>query len=90
MPETSLPSRCCRTVLSAPQMAEQLVEVPTVVSFSSLQQLSVEQIIDIPVPLLGGRFVAQNVDTPVLHGRGGVSGSGLQGFSPKTEFFSGF
>ena len=82
VPEISLPSHCCRTVLSAPQMAEQLVEVPTVVSFSSLQQLSVEQIIDIPVPLLGGRSVAQNVDTPVLHGRGRVSGSGLQGFRP--------
>ena len=80
VPEISLPSRCCRTVLSAPQMAEQLVEVPTVVSFSSLQQLSVEQIIDIPVPHLGGRSVAQNVDTPVLHGRGSVSGSGLQDF----------
>ena len=82
VPEISLPSRCCRTVLSAPQMAEQLVEVPTVVSFSSLQQLSVEQIIDIPVPHLGGRSVAQNVDTPVLHGRGSVSGSGLQSFRP--------
>ena len=82
VPEISLPSRCCRTVLSAPQMAEQLVEVPTVVSFSSLQQLSVEQIIDIPVPHLGGRSVAQNVDTPVLHGRGSVSGSGLQDFRP--------
>ena len=82
VPEISLPSRCCRTVLSAPQMAEQLVEVPTVVSFSSLQQLSVEQIIDIPVPRLGGRSVAQNVDTPVLHGRGSVSGSGLQDFRP--------
>ena len=63
-------------------MAEQLVEVPTVVSFSSLQQLSVEQIIDIPVPHLGGRSVAQNVDTPVLHGRGIVSGSGHQDFRP--------
>ena len=33
-----------------PQMAEQLVEVPTVLSFSSLQQQSAEQIIDIPAP----------------------------------------
>ena len=41
-----------------------------------------EQIIDIPVPHLGGRSVAQNVDTPVLRGRGIVSGSGLQGFRP--------
>ena len=34
-----------------PQKAEQLVEVPTVVSLSSLQ-LTAEQIIDIPVPLV--------------------------------------
>ena len=54
VPEISLPSRCCRTVLSAPQMAEQLVEVPTVVSFSSLQQLSVEQIITFPFLILVG------------------------------------
>ena len=33
-----------------PQRAEQLVEVSAVVSFSSLQQQSAEQIIDIPVP----------------------------------------
>ena len=83
VPGISLPSRCYRTVLSAPQMAEQLVEVPTVVSFSSLQQLSVEQIIDIPVPRLGGRSVAQNVDTPVLHGRGTVVGRSLQDLRPE-------
>ena len=32
VPTISMPSRCSRTVLSAPQMAEQLVEVPTVLS----------------------------------------------------------
>ena len=32
------------------QLAEQLVEVPTVVSYSSLQQLTAEQIVYIPVP----------------------------------------
>ena len=36
--------------LRQPQMVEQLVHVPTVVSYSSLQQLSTEQIVDIPVP----------------------------------------
>ena len=36
-------------VLLEPQTAEQLVEVPTVVSFSSLQQTA-EHVIDIPVP----------------------------------------
>ena len=33
----STPSRCSRTVLSEPQMAEQLVEVPTVLSCALLQ-----------------------------------------------------
>ena len=39
---------------SRPQKAQQLVEVPTVVSLSSLQQPSAEQIIDIPVPRTRG------------------------------------
>ena len=42
-----------RTSVPEPQMAEQLVEVPTVVSYSSLQR-SVEQHVDIPVPGGGG------------------------------------
>ena len=42
-----------RTLVPEPQMAEQLVEVPTVLSFSSLQQ-TVEQLVDIPVPGGGG------------------------------------
>ena len=37
-----------------PQKAEQLVEVPTIVSFSPLQRQTAEQIIEIPVPLRGG------------------------------------
>ena len=37
VPKISTPSRCPRTVLSVPQMAEQLVEVPTIISFSSLR-----------------------------------------------------
>ena len=41
-----------RTSVPEPQMAEQLVEVPTVISYSSHQR-SVEQHVDIPVP--GGR-----------------------------------
>ena len=43
-----------RSVDLAPQMAEQLVEVPTVLSPSLLQQRSAEQTIDIPVPRRGG------------------------------------
>ena len=87
-----------RSALSEPQTVEQLVEVPTVVSFSSLQQSIAEQFIDIPVPRLGGsgrfpgshpgpgslqRSVEQNVNTPVPHGRGRVGGTGRQGFHPR-------
>ena len=43
-----------RSLVPEPQMVEQLVEVPTVISFSSLQQ-TVEQLVDIPVPRRGGR-----------------------------------
>ena len=41
-----------RAALRATQLLEQLVEVPTIISYSSLQQ-TVEQHVDIPVP--GGR-----------------------------------
>ena len=40
-----------RSVDLVPQMVEQLVEVPTVLTFSSLQQQTAEQIVDIPVPV---------------------------------------
>ena len=50
------------------QIAEQLVEVPTILSFASLQQQTAERIIDIPVP----------------RGHGGSGGGGLHGFSPRT------
>ena len=43
-----------RTVLRDAQLAEQPVEVPTIVSFSSLQR-TMEQHVDIPVPRRGGR-----------------------------------
>ena len=36
--------------LRQPQMADQLVDVPTVVSYPSLQQLTAEHIVDIPAP----------------------------------------
>ena len=44
-----------RSVLRDTQLAEQLVEVPTIISFSSLQRI-VEQNVDIPVPGRGGRI----------------------------------
>ena len=42
-------------VLRDPQLVEQLVEVPTIVSYSWLQ-LRMEQNVDIPVPGRGGRI----------------------------------
>ena len=46
-----------RAVLREPQVVEQLVEVPTVLSCVLLQQRSAEQIVDIPVPRGRGRVV---------------------------------
>ena len=55
VPKISSSSRRSRRVLRAPQTAEQLVEVLTIVSFLSLHGL-VEQNVDIPVPQgRGGR-----------------------------------
>ena len=53
-------------VLRQPQMVEQLVDVPTVVSYSSLQQLTAEQ----------------TVDNPVSGRDGGGTRGGLQGSLP--------
>ena len=54
VPKISQDSIQPRSVLRRPQTAEQLVEVPTIVSFSALQLLTGEQNIDIPVPGCGG------------------------------------
>ena len=43
-----------RSVLRCPEMAGQLVEVPTVLSFALLQRHTAEQATDIPVPGRGG------------------------------------
>ena len=53
--------------LRQPQMVEQLVHMPTFVSYIRLQQLSAEQIVDIPVP----------------GGCGGRRSGGLQGSLPR-------
>ena len=53
VPKISSPSRVSRAVLSEPQTAEQLLEVPTIVSCSSLQQQTAEQNVDIQVPRRG-------------------------------------
>ena len=66
VPKLAFPGRAVqRAALSEPQLVEQLVEVPTVLSYSLLQQRTAEKIIDIAVP----------------HGRGGGARGGLQGLS---------
>ena len=52
-----------------PRRAEQLVEVPTIVSYASLQQRTAEPIIDIPVP----------------EGRGDRGGGRSSRFTPRTD-----
>ena len=54
VPKISLDVIPLRTSVREPQLAEQLVEVPTIVPFSSFQRI-MEQTVDIPVPQGGGR-----------------------------------
>ena len=51
LPHDIPPRRSCRHT----QLVDQLVEVPTPVSYSLLLQRTVEQHVDIPVPVGGGR-----------------------------------
>ena len=53
VPKISLDVIPLRTLVPEPLLAEQLVEVPTTVSYSSFQR-TVEQLVDIPVPGGGG------------------------------------
>ena len=55
VPKIVCPPRAARTVLRVPQTAEHLVDVPTVLSYFSLQQLTAEQIVDTPVSGRAGR-----------------------------------
>ena len=58
MPKISSPSRHCRRrVRFAEQTTKQLVEVSTILSYSSLLQRTVEQVVDIPVLGRGRRNV---------------------------------
>ena len=65
VPKISCPSHAGRAALREPQMVEQLVEVPTVLTYSLLQQRTAEQLVDNPAP----------------HGRGSDARGGLQGLS---------
>ena len=55
VPKISLEDIPVRRLCREPQLVEQLVEVPTIASYSSLQR-TVEQNVDIPVPGRGGRI----------------------------------
>ena len=91
VPKLALPVRAVqRAALSEPQLVEQLVEVPTVLSYSLLQQRTAEQIIGLPVPGRGGGArgglqglpqgqvsTASTGEQTIVPSRGG-----LQGFSP--------
>ena len=86
VPKISCPSHAGRTALREPQRVEQLVEVPTLLTYSFIQQRTAEQNVDIPVPsprprgvqIPARRTVEQSVDIPVP--RTGAVG-GHQGFS---------
>ena len=86
-----------RAALLEPQLVEQLVEVPTVLSVAVLQQRTAEQIIGFPIPGRGGgaRGGLQGLShgqgssavsgadyvDTPVPGRGGGARGGLQGFS---------
>ena len=89
VPKISCPSHAGRAALREPQIVEQLVEVPTVLSYSFIQQRTAQQIIDLPVPRtrgpLGGlqgslpsqgsqRTGEQIADIPVPRTRGPLGG----------------
>ena len=57
VPKIVFPPRAAHTVLGAPQTVDQLVEVPTIISYSSLLQQTMEQNVAIPVRGRGGRNV---------------------------------
>ena len=65
VPKISTEDVPMRAVLRDPQLAEQLVEVPTIISFPMIALLHA---------LLEQRTVEQNVDIPAVGGSGGLSG----------------
>ena len=73
------------------QLVEQLVEVPTIISYASLLQRTMEQHVDIPVPGGGGRNAGLQGFPPEQSSTASgaeqifdfSSGGGLQGFLPR-------
>ena len=80
MPKILIDELPARTSVREPQLAEQLVEVPTIISFSSLQRI-VEQNVYVPVPRGGVRglqgFLPGQAST--------TSPSSLERISERTE-----
>ena len=105
VPALSLPVCAVqRAVPLKPQMAEQLVKVPTVLSVAVLQQQTVVQPVDVPVPHRGGRRlqgslpgqdptasrVEQTVDISGGLGQGSTASSSGAADEAFTGFFSIF
>ena len=98
VPKISLEDIPARRLCREPQLVETLVEVPTVVSYSSLLQRTVEQHVDIPVPRGRGRLAGlqgsspgQSSTAPTVEQIIDIPGGGLQGFrpgSPASSFHS--
>ena len=79
-----------RTAVRDTQLAEQLVEVPTIMSVSSLQRI-VEQNVAIPVPGVEGdsqeisaapQFSEERISERIVEQFVDILGGGLQGFRP--------
>ena len=91
VPNLSCSSCPSRSPCLEPQMAEQLVDVPTALSYALLQQRNVEQIVDIPVPLGRVRRLEDSLPRQGSTASGAEQiadsplGGGLQGFSPGHE-----
>ena len=89
VPKISLEDIPARRLCREPQLVEQLVEVPTVVSYSSLLQRIVQQHVDIPVPGGRGRLAGLQGSLPgqsstasveqIVH----IPGGGHQGLRPR-------
>ena len=87
VPKIVCPPRAGRTVLCAPQTVEQLVEVPTIISYSSLLQQTLEQNVDIPTSVRGVSGSLQGFP-PEQHSAQRTASQIAVWFSPRTGYNS--